>query len=593
MRHPDFADLPARTRPFVVLIALLQGLLLYLAETGREHAWPLFDVLGGRVCWYALVLTVPTMMSLSVLDLRDRRFWQHSLAAAVVFLLLAVWAAWSATGAPGLVSDRVLLPFGLSMALGLFVALPYLQCRLQDHGWRAPYPALFEHAWQNALTIALAALFVGICWAVLVLWGELFALLRIRFFRDLFREEAFAYLATGLMAGLGILIGRTQHRPVRIARQIVFAIFTGLLPLLALILLMFVASLPFTGLDALWNTRSAAALLICVQALMLVFLNAVWQSGEQAPPYPAWLRRGISLSLLVLPVYAVLALYAVWLRIDQYGWTAERVWGAVLALVLAGYSLGYAFAALRRGGTWLYPLPRINVILSLVVLAVIALVNSPLADPHRLSVRDQVARLQDGRTPAERSDFVYLRFHAGRLGYRAALALRDDPLVRRNPRLRAELDRVIARTTPYEQFRSDEELRRSAVRSVDDARRLLVAAPGTGTLDPAWVTALVAQRLPGGRCLQPDADCVVLSRDLDGDGTAEYLLCDLGMSWGATCQVHTRKSAGWTHVGTVTLHGPQDRLDAPLRAGRMQTEHRRWADVVVDGQRSEVNVHAP
>ena len=89
----------------------------------------------------------------------------------------------------------------------LFVALPWLQCRIEHGRWRAPYAELFEHAWQNALTLALTLAFVGICWAVLQLWAELFALVKIDFFRDLFREPAFVYLATGGMAGLGVGMG--------------------------------------------------------------------------------------------------------------------------------------------------------------------------------------------------------------------------------------------------------------------------------------------------------------------------------------------------------------------------------------------------
>src|SRR5690554_6393797 len=116
------------------------------------------------------------MMALSVGRLRDVRFWQHAVGALGVFAGLAAWASWNATGAPGIRADQVLGPFGVSIAIGLFVSLPWLQCRLAHGHWQAPYPCLFEHAWQNALTLALAALFTGICWLVLALWGALFAL---------------------------------------------------------------------------------------------------------------------------------------------------------------------------------------------------------------------------------------------------------------------------------------------------------------------------------------------------------------------------------------------------------------------------------
>ncbi|HEY4555306.1 MAG TPA: DUF4153 domain-containing protein, partial [Lysobacter sp.] len=518
-------DLPARTRPFVVLVALLQGLALYLAETGHKAGrWP-FDALTGRVCWYTLVLTVPTLMTLSVLELRDRRFWQHALAAGAIFAVLAWWAA-SNAGAPGVDSSAVLAPFGFTTAVGLFIALPYLQCRLAYGRWHAPYADLFEHAWQNTLTLMLTAVFTGICWAVLALWGELFGLIGIRFFKTLFREQAFVYLATGTMVGLGILIGRTQHRPVRVARQIVFAVFTGLLPLLAAIMLAFVASLPFTGLDALWSTRSATAILLGVLIVLSVFLNAVFQDGTGDAPYPRWLRRVVDAGLAFSPVYAALALYALWLRIDQYGWTAERLWAALLALVLAGHACGYAAAALRGRDRWLRPLPRVNVALSLAAIALVLAVNSPVLDPHRVAVRDQLARIRDGRTPVESIDFEYLRFGAGRIGYEAAQALRREPALLREPARLAELESVLKRAQRHVPWQSDEELRRTAVTSVADARRLVRPAANAAPLDEAWLRALAAQQLDLVRCLQPDRECVALTPDLDRDGVPAHLLCD-------------------------------------------------------------------
>ena len=52
--------------------------------------------LAGRVCWYTLVLAVPTMMALGVVRLRDARFWQHAAGTALVVGGLAAWAAWNA-----------------------------------------------------------------------------------------------------------------------------------------------------------------------------------------------------------------------------------------------------------------------------------------------------------------------------------------------------------------------------------------------------------------------------------------------------------------------------------------------------------------
>ncbi|WP_210217163.1 DUF4153 domain-containing protein, partial [Klebsiella pneumoniae] len=133
-----------------------------------------------------------------------------------------------------------------------------------------------------------------------------------------------------------------------------FAICRGLLPLLSFIAVLFVLSLPFTGLAPLWATRSAASLLLVLAVLLISLANAVYQHDDGTPPYPAWLRRLVEASLLALPIYAGLALYAMSLRVSQYGWTLSRFWGAAVAVLIAGYAIGYAFAALRRHGRWLH-----------------------------------------------------------------------------------------------------------------------------------------------------------------------------------------------------------------------------------------------
>lgn len=583
-------NLPRPLRGFIVLVALLQGLLMYLAETGQAHGWWPFATLAGRVCWYTLALAVPTAMLLSVQRLDDRRFWQHAAAIAGVYALLAWWAAWSATGAPGITSSSVLTPFGFTLGLALFVALPYLQCRLAHARWSAPYAELFEHAWQNALTILLTALFVGICWAVLELWAALFALVNIDFFRDLFHELPFAYLATGTMVGLGVLIARTQQRPLHVARQLLFAIFRGLLPLVALIALWFLVSLPFTGLAPLWATRSATSILMGVLLVLVLFANAVFQDGSGERPYPPAVRRVVEAALLVAPAYAALALYALALRIAQYGWTADRLWAVLAAIVLAGYACGYAFAVVRRSAGWLGALPRVNIVLSMVVMALIVLANSPALDPFRIAVASQLGRVHAGRVSAKDLDIEPLRFDNGRRGYLAAQALRADPLFLADAGALADLERVLARPARYAGH-SAEEQQRMAVKDIAAARALIRPALGGAAPDDAWLLALLAGTVQAGGCLQPGSDCVLIERDLNGDGRDERLLCDLGASWAIECNLSSRDEAGaWRQAGSVRWSDPKDaRLRQSLRTGRLETRQAPWPDLLLEGVEARID----
>ncbi|UYB53550.1 DUF4153 domain-containing protein [Xanthomonas sp. AM6] len=584
-------DLPRRTRAFIVLVALLQGALMYLAQRGAETGlWP-FAALGGRVCWYTLVLTVPTLTLLSVRHLNDLRLWQHVIALALLVTGLSAWAAWSATGAPGLRSSEVLAPFGVAIALGMFVLLPWLQGRLQHGSWRVPYRDLFEHAWQNALTLALAGLFVGICWLVLSLWGALFALVKLTFFRELFHETAFIYLATGIMFGLGLLIGRTQQRAVQVMRQILFAICTGLLPLLAFVAVLFALSLPFTGLQPLWETRAAAKILIALVAALVLFVNAVYQDGAATPPYPHWLQRLIDAGLLSLPLYALLALYALWLRIDQYGWSADRFNGTLVAIVACGYAFGYAWAVLRPGGHWLRPLAPVNRVMSWAVIALALATASPLLDPHRIVVGNQLQRLADGRSSAAALDLYYLRFDSGRRGYRAVQSLREAPAFADDPAQGDRLQRILQRTQRWGDERGEA---RERIADPVQLRQHIPLAAGSADPGSDWWQALLAGQLHDGDCRQRDSRCALLLRDLDGDGSEDTLLCNENETYGMECRIHARSQDRWQDAARVHFFARdakrQDALLDALQAGKLELAPRRWPDLKLpEAQRAEIS----
>ena len=582
------ATLSRDARAFVVLVSLVQALLLYLARIGHEHLWWWLSPYAPQVYWYTLILAVPTTMTLSVHRLDDRRFWQSALGVAIVYALLASWAAWSVTGAPGINIASVLAPFAITVGGALFVAWPFLQCRQENGRWRAAYPELFDHAWQNGLTLIVAFLFTGVCWVVLRLWAELFALVHIRFFKALFFDNRpFAYLASGLFAGLGILIGRTQQHPLRVARQILFAVCRGLLPLLALIALMFLASLPFTGLAPLWATRSAASLLLGLLLLLVVFVNAVWQDGVGVKPYPRALRWLIDVALIFSPIYAALALYALALRTGQYGWTDQRFWAVLAAVVLACHAVGYMATALRWKGEWLAWLPRVNVALAGVVIVLAILANSPALDPYRIAVASQIARLHNGRVAPDKLDVTELRFDSGRRGYRAAVALQHDPAMRADSAALAQLTHIVARQ--QQRWLTDAQQKRLAVPTIAALRAQITLAPGAVAPDDAWYGVVLASKLAiAARCAVRGADCVVLTPDLRGDGTHQILLCALDTQVPVTCQLYARDAqVQWTPVESLTFPSWQPgaiaAVQASLRAGRLQTEWPYWPDVKVAG----------
>lgn len=158
MQSSSPLTLPARSA--IVLLALLQGLMLYAAQE-LSDAWPFRDI-GWRYCWYAWVLAIPSAVALSLVELGQRRLWLQAVLGSAVVLALAAWIGWNLTGETALESSALQFPLTLGIAVAVFVVLPWWQFQLQRGHWRASYPELFERAWQNGLTLALATLFTGL-----------------------------------------------------------------------------------------------------------------------------------------------------------------------------------------------------------------------------------------------------------------------------------------------------------------------------------------------------------------------------------------------------------------------------------------------
>jgi hypothetical protein len=412
---------PVRTAPATawarLAIGLGQGMVLWLlSRAALAHAWPATEpmLLASleRLTWY---LPVAAVMGLG--NLRGRVFALWLLAAAMVLVASAVNVAangqliglpappWIATGATA------------ALVVALFIGQSLVTAADIDRKPIAAYATYFDVAWKYEVQGLLALLFLGLFWAVLWLGAELFAVIGLTFLRDLITKPWFAYPASTLAFAYAVEVTGSGAGLVRTMRNLLHALLSWLLPLATFIALGFVASLPFTGLTLLWRTNHGSELVLGDALMLVVLINTVYRDGDAAA-WPAPLRWSGTAAALALTPLAAIAAYGLGMRVAQYGWTDQRVIGAAVLVIAACYALGYLWAALTR--PWLKRLETANVAPAFVTVAVAVALLTPIADPARLSVLDQVARLKAGKTAPDKFDYTYLRFHGGRWG-KAAL----------------------------------------------------------------------------------------------------------------------------------------------------------------------------
>lgn len=416
-----------------LLTGLLQGGFLYLLYRAFDaHAWPATaPQLFAPLSLVAFLVPILLISGLGHLPRRSLLAWAS--AAAAVLAVLGWYGAWriadlplpQSQGHPPVQSATPSPSLLLFSIVGLFIAHALVLAAARDGRPVARHATYFDVAWKLGVQLGFSLLFVGVTWMVLQLGAALFELVKLDFLKHMIGKSWFAIPVTTFAFAVAMQLTDVRPAIVRGIRGLALTLMSWLLPVTVLLIAGFLLSLPFTGLAPLWATRHAASVLLLSAALLVGLINAAWQDGnEEAAPARA-IRLGARVAAALLLPTVALAIYALALRVADYGWTVERVQAAACMLVAACYALGYGWATFKGG--WLPTLDRVNVATAFTILATIVLVFSPLVDPARIAVHSQMARLNTGRVDARHFDFVFLRFNGARFGREALDAAAAHP----------------------------------------------------------------------------------------------------------------------------------------------------------------------
>ena len=395
-------------------IALAQGAVLYLLTLAElNDAWP-----SGQPVWnlplWTLAVAWPVLLHLSIGAANARRTIAGASLFASLLVAVAVYTGSQMSPPGAFPTESIVAVFLITSAVACFKALMYLQ----PLAARRPviYAELFANSWRNFLVAGLSAVMAGGIYLVLMLWASLLNVIGIAFFLELFQQMWFAFPVIAICFGLGVFIFRGLARVIDGLTGLLEGLMRLLLPLLIVMLAIFLAALPFTGLEPLWDVGSGTALLMALNGLALFFLNAVYQTGRREP-YPALVHRLVYVGAVVLPIVSALALYGLSLRIAQYGWTVERCWALAVCIILALFSCGYAGSILRLRDAWPRNLAFVNRSMGLAILAFMLLSNSPLLDFRLISLESQQRRVESGEIELREFDFYYASEFLGRPAY--------------------------------------------------------------------------------------------------------------------------------------------------------------------------------
>jgi len=548
----------------MLAIAIVQGLFLYaLYYAVATGSWPSESPIWSYPLW-TVAFAVPLMLLLSIDRGNYKRVVKHVAVLACILTLLAIYIGFQAEPFGEFRLSSLSSAFAFSITLACFKALMYLQQRADQVP--LSYQVLFTNSWRNFLVTALAALFVLAFWLILMLWGQLFKIIDIRFFSELFGNSWFIFPALSFSFGVGVIIFRGLTNVIDNIARLLHWLFKLLLPMVVVVAVLFIAALPFVGLDALWSTGRGTSLLLWLLAIMLFFTNAVYQDGREARPYPTIIHRLIFAGLGVMPIISALSFYGLTQRLMQYGWTVERCWAFVVWLILSLFAIGYVVGIVRRRDRWTNELARVNTVMGVVVLAIMLLANSPVLDFRKISLNSQLSRVESGEIELREFDFWYAQRHLARPGYLAMEEMKQN-LGDSDPELLALIE------SPSNNHYGPNP------RSSKEVWTDMQYRPEEFSVPEDLKTAI--DTYVGGQY----GDKATLFRvDLSGDGQYEYLLVATRNKYLATSYYFYRTDNGW-QFGYLQ-QPPQvwrDDIEQQVESGEIQLVDPRFKSISIGG----------
>jgi len=369
------------------------------------------------------------------------------------------WAALLFGGVMGIVGFLVTLGNGtpggwgsvegwrtMSLALAITIAAPLFQAARDEGALRPSYIGVHDHVWANVVLWCASWAFVGLVWLMAILLASLFHLIKIDFVQQLLAKDWFARAMTGLAFGAALGLLREHDAVVRTLQRVVAIVLAVLAPVLAIGLGLFLIALPFTGVQALWDATSETTplLLACAAGALILANVVIGREDADERRNPLLRYSAMVLAAVILPL-AVLAAVATGLRIGQYGYTPERLWGVVFVGVALCWGLIYfATLALRRLG-WTRLVRPANLALASLVCALGFVLATPLISFNAISTADQVARLESGKIAPDKFDWPALAFEFGKPGREALARLKRSV----NAAIRAKAAETEKAESPY------------------------------------------------------------------------------------------------------------------------------------------------
>lgn len=543
----------------VIVVALLQGLALNATSDYLiRSSWQL----PGSLVWLPMLLAlfVPTVFSYLINRFSSAALWTGLVLTAALCVWMNYWYLSEATAG----HTRELSSLIPLLVLLFWLILPWFQL-WQSSGSRNPdYALLTEQYVRNTVLGALAGLIGLLVMGMLHLAVYLFRIVNLEFLSGWLDDSLYYWMSFCLGFNVSLVFVRS-----------VFSFSTGkiagyvarvLLPLLTVIGVIAAGGLLLSVVTGVRVSGLGSFTMIWFVALNIILLNLVY-GNECVPRFRSWLSGLVLAGVLLLNVFSLSSVYGILVRVNQYSWSMDRLYGFSIALFLAVVVLAYSVALLWKRSGWAVLLGPVNKAGLLTLMAVILVISSPLADFKQITANSILAGIEKGRIKVT-SDIRYTLEDLGKRGEAVLTVLNDNPEYRK--------------ALTYSSYDQDNH------RTLQE---VLLTVPGSPELPESWWEGK-PDVTRSWFCTETSAngECLGFMADADGDGQDEAVVCITGYSdISLYCQIWqqtTEAAEGepdklvWTESDYQDIQyaseADQQAAWAALKAGHYSLKPKKW-----------------
>lgn len=508
----------------IILLAIVQGIVIAATMSYSIRSDSQLDATTVYLPML-LAIFVPSVVSYLITNAKSVIFY---LSIALTIALTCWINFWHSQDFKNAADANPIVAF-ITLTVLLFFMLPWMQLLHMTRSWRINYNCLMGLYIKNTFLGVLAAAIGGLLTLIVKLASFLFGIVNLHFLSDFLDNDVIYWVSFAIGFNISLAFLRASF-DIQLSN---FASFIArfFLPLLNVVAIIFLVGFVISSFSGLPSAGLGSAVMLWFIILNLIFINFVYGDGSTLYQFRKGLNAFVLINILLLNVFSGLSLYGILVRVNQYSWSVERLYAFTIALFLALVVFAYSLAIIRKKTTWMTSLGAINKIGILSLIAIILIINSPIANFKTITINSIVAGVNNGKIKVNSS----LAYDLKQLGAEGKLAFEQ---LNSNPEYQK-----LFKISPYA-----EEPRKSL-------KEVLVQAKNSPTLPDSWFS--LGDDLSSAWYCTSKHDpysCLGFMADVNQDGQDEVVMChSYSTSLAIECNIWRQTNQSWDVADTQTL----------------------------------------